>query len=141
MRYGKARYESDDKHFRADAYKVRGYNGIAFHVLGWQVEYGPTELECDECGGKGETRDGEPCDYCQNGWITDLEPDDVRTGRVIVRMVGDDRNIVIDESDLTAIERADYCGECGQIGCGHDGYDRSDEESEQEESEQGESNG
>jgi hypothetical protein len=79
---------------------VRGWgSGIAFYVLGWETE--PDEdTEWSGC--------------------------EVRTGRVIVVMIGDDARHRVDPEDLTALAREAYCGECGQIGCCHDGLDRSE---------------
>jgi hypothetical protein len=93
-------YEEDDQAFPADAYMVRGWgSGIAFYVLGWETE--PDEdTEWSGC--------------------------EVRTGRVIVVMIGDDARHRVDPEDLTALAREAYCGECGQIGCCHDGLDRSE---------------
>lgn len=96
----KAHFEVDDETFPADAYSVRGYEGIAFYVRGWETE----PDEDTEWSG------------CEN-----------RTGQVVVTMIGDDRRIVVDESDLIPIAREAYCSECGQIGCAHDGLDRSEE--------------
>lgn len=95
MRY--THYEADDATFSADAYRVTGWDGVAFSVLGWETE---------------------PDDDTE--W-SGMEP---RTGSVVVVMVGDDRKHVVDPDDVTPLDRAAYCGECGQIGCGHDGYDR-----------------
>lgn len=103
-------YESDDEYFTADAYKVEGFDGVACRVLGWEVESGETEWWDEE---NQET-------------VYDPEPEPRRTGRVVVRMVGDDGRSVVDESDIKPLAREDYCGECGQIGCGHDGLDRSE---------------
>ena len=88
-------YETDDSAFNADAYTVRGYNGIAWHVLGWHTE--PDE------------------DTEWTGYET-------RTGGVICRMVGDDRDFIIHPDDIKPLDRREYCGVCGQIGCHHDGY-------------------
>ena len=96
----RAHYDSDDDHFSADAYTVRGYRGIAFHVLGWETE--PDE-------------DTEWSGY------------ENRTGSIVVVMVGDDHRYIVDEEDVTPIDRSDYCGSCGQIGCSHDGLDRSED--------------
>jgi hypothetical protein len=85
--------------FNASAYTVKGFSGIAFHVAGWE-----TAPDAD----------------------TDWTGIEVRTGRIIAVMIGDDYRHRIDPDDLTAITRRDYCGECGQIGCGHDGLDRSE---------------
>jgi len=90
-------YETDDDTFTAAAYQVSGYADIAWHVLGWETE--PDE-------------DTEWSGY------------ENRTGRVVARMVGDDRYFTFDPDDLEPIEREAYCGVCGQIGCCHDGYDR-----------------
>lgn len=95
----KRHYERDDGDFGADAYSVDGYGAIAFHVLGWETE--PDE-------------DTEWSGY------------EVRTGRVVAVMVGDDHRFVFEPEELTPIPREAYCGECGQIGCTHDGYDRDD---------------
>ncbi len=85
-------YEEDNAAFPADAYSVAGYKGIACVVYGWETE--PDE-------------DTEWSGY------------EVRTGRVLFRMVGDDRRMTCDPEDLTPIDDEDYCGTCGQIGCPH----------------------
>jgi hypothetical protein len=92
--------ESDDATFAADAYKVRQYPGIAFHVYGWE-----TQPDAD----------------------TEWSGIEERTGRVIAVMVGDDHKHSIDLADLTAIAREAYCGSCGQVGCTHDGLDREEQ--------------
>ncbi len=87
-------YESDDSTFAAPAYSVAGWgSGIAWYVLGWEVE--PDE---------------------DTEW-TGIEE---RTGRVVVVMVGDDRHFSVEPEDLTPLRRRDYCGTCGQVGCGCD---------------------
>ncbi len=43
------------------------------------------------------------------------------TGRLIVVMVGDDREWSVEPADLTPLDDDDYCAGCGQIGCGHGG--------------------
>lgn len=131
----KHNYEPDDQTFSADAYKVKGHGGIAWYVMGWEI--GQAELEfkdqCHECRGTGETEDDdgdiEPCEVCQGkGEICYYEWEDVQTGMVVCRMVGDDQNFVFDKEDIEPLERGEYCGECGQIGCAHDGYDREEVE-------------
>lgn len=96
----KRNYESDDQAFPADAYSVAQYPGIAWYARGWETE--PDE------------------DTYWSGY-------EVRTGRVICTMIGDDRHFALDPQDLTPLDRADFCGECGQLGCTHDGYDRDSE--------------
>jgi hypothetical protein len=90
-------YERDDKAFPYDNYySVRQYRGVAFVVLGWETE--PDE-------------DTEWSGY------------EVRTGRVIAVMVGDDHRHSVEEDDLTVLKRSAFCGGCGQIGCHCDGYE------------------
>ena len=93
----KTRYESDNTTFPAEAYKVAGWDGVAFRVYGWETE--PTEDTV--------------WDGCEE-----------RTGRVVVVMIGDDARHVVDLEDITPLDREAYCGECGQMGCVHDGLDR-----------------
>jgi hypothetical protein len=84
-------YEQDHDAFPADGYAVKGYDGVAFRVLGWQTE--PDE-------------DTEWSGY------------EVRTGNVIVRMIGDDHDYVVEPDDLVALDPDAYCDGCGQVGCG-----------------------
>ena len=92
-------FRSDRAAFPAAAYRLdrRGVQGIAYRVAGWEVE-----------------------PDADTEWTGEL----VRTGNVVVYMVGDDRLEAVDPDELVAIDRADYCGECGQVGCSHDGMDR-----------------
>jgi len=92
-------YETDDKAFPANAYRVERYDGIAWYVRGWETE--PDE-------------------------DTEWSGFENRTGRVVCTMIGDDRHFAFDPSEVTPLERAEYCGVCGQIGCSHDGLDRSE---------------
>ncbi len=85
-------YEEDDKTFWADAYTVAGWRGIAFRVLGWQ-------LEADE----------------DTEWTGIYQ----RTGDVFCIMVGDDKVHAIDLDDLHPLSVEEFCGSCGQIGCTH----------------------
>lgn len=80
------------KNYKASAYRVSGWRGIAFEVLGWEVE--PIE---------------------NPRWPRR------RTGLLVVQMIGDDRHFAVDPSDVTALADDSYCSECGQIGCGHGG--------------------
>lgn len=92
-------YETDDSTFPAAGYTLDGYDGMAWHVLGWET----VPIESTEWSGE-----------------------EARTGLVIARMIGDDRNFAFEPGDLVPIEREDYCGTCGQIGCCHDGLERVD---------------
>ncbi len=100
--------ETDKGYFSA-----KGFSGVALVVVGyprtWEVS---TFTDTDP-----ET--GEEIEVESEGeWVEDSGGD-----RVLVRMVGDDRDHAIDRSDLQPIKRADFCGGCGQIGCGCDPYD------------------
>jgi hypothetical protein len=92
-----ASYEVDDDFFSSPAYRVKGWQGIAFHVLGWETETRPGSWDC-------EIWDENECET-------------VRTGKVVVCMVGDDRHFLEDPEDLTPLCRNEYGGVCGQIGC------------------------
>lgn len=95
-------YEEDTAAFPAEAYTAAGWSaGIAWYVYGW-------ELEPDE--------DTEWSGY------------EVRTGKVVAVMVGDDRRFLFEPADLTPLAREEYCGVCGQVGCSHDGLDRDGED-------------
>jgi hypothetical protein len=91
-------YENDNSTFHADAYSVKGHKGIAWSVLGWELE--PNE------------------DTEWSGYYN-------RSGNVLAIMVGDDRVFAFEPDELTPINETDYCHVCGQIGCTHDGLDRS----------------
>ena len=89
-------YEEDAETFPSDYYSVRQYPGVAFYVLGW------------------ETKPDEDTEW--SGY-------EVRTGRVLAVMVGDDHRHSLDEDDLTPLKRSKFCASCGQIGCGHNVID------------------
>lgn len=93
-------YETDDASFPADAYQETRRPGIAWRIYGWETE--PDE-------------DTEWSGY------------EVRTGRIVAVMVGDDRRHTFDPDELTPLDELAYCHSCGQIGCSHDGLDRSGE--------------
>ena len=73
-----------------ERYKVEGYRGIAFYLIGY-VEHDTPDTE----------------------WTGDREVD---TTMVRAVMVGDDREHEIPVEDLTMLHE-DVCS-CGQIGCG-----------------------
>jgi len=83
-------YESDDATFSADAYRVSGYDGVAWHVYGWETE--PDE-------------------------DTEWSGIENRTGKVVCVMIGDDRRFTFDLDEIVPINEEEYCPSCGQIGC------------------------
>jgi len=94
MAYGRLHYEAAPE-YTADGYRVAGWSaGVAFYVLGWETE--PDE-------------DTEWSGY------------EVRTGRLVVCMVGDDALQSEDPDDVTALADDAFCSECGQVGCTRDG--------------------
>jgi hypothetical protein len=90
-------------------YAVRGWKGIAFRIDGFPRRFEPyTALAVDEETGEEyeeETGEGE--------WVEQ----DESCGRVVVIMVGDDREHEVDVEDLTPLADGEYCGSCGSIGC------------------------
>ena len=82
--------------YQAEAYAVRGWEGIAFTVYGWE-----TEPDAD------------------TEW-TGIEN---RTGNLIVVMVGDDQRFSVSPDDVSPLTGGEFCSECGQIGCGHSQQD------------------
>ncbi len=123
-----AKYEEDKETFSADAYKIRGYEGVAWRVLGWDIKqvFEEYSVDCDRDGcfeGYDEAND-EQCKKCDGtGTITmqEDEPTDQRTGMIVAVMVGDDRHFVLDQGDIIPITEDEYCHGCGQIGCTADG--------------------
>ena len=89
---GMADYVRADDEGYVGAYRLRGSAGVAWRVFGWQVE---------------RTED------------TDWDGIMVRTGALVVVMVGDDRPEIVDVEDVVGIEESEYCRECGQMGCAH----------------------
>lgn len=49
----------------------------------------------------------------------------VRTGNVLMIMVGDDEKHVTDPEDCVPLDEDAFCHCCGQVGCQWDGRDRS----------------
>lgn len=97
-------------------YRVKGYGGVAWHLLGYQQRWRETEPElvCEDV-----EHDHDDLCYLLN------EPEQVEDRDwVQAVMVGDDTIHQIEVEDLTVLPREDFCGECGQIGCTHDGLER-----------------
>jgi hypothetical protein len=76
-----------------DAVRVVGYRGVAFRFLGHP----------QTCVNEG---DWEP------EWESDIH-------HARVRMVGDDREMIVDIDDCRPLSEDGFCSECGQIGCMH----------------------
>lgn len=83
------------------AYAVRGHEGVAWHVIGAEIE-----PDAD----------------------TDWTGYEVATGRITAVMIGDDSVFAFDPADISPIEDDAYCSSCGQIGCTADGRDRSEDD-------------
>lgn len=99
------------------AYKVDGYEGIAWHLL-------RHPLVTDECPGHpaGEYDDLGETVYCDGSCVEPYPDED----RVICRMVGDDADYDFGVDEITPLDDDEWCAGCGQIGCGHDGRSGSD---------------
>lgn len=81
--------------------------------------------ECEKPTGR--VGSDEPCPTCDGSgklWVQSDEVEEVRTGKVVCVMVGDDRRFAFDPDDITPLDDLAYCASCGQIGCEHDGRDR-----------------
>ena len=78
--------------YQADAYRIDGWNGIAWSILGWETE----PDEDTEWSG------------CEN-----------RTGNLVAVMIGDDRHFSVEPDDVSELSEGEYCCVCGQIGCHH----------------------
>jgi len=96
-------------------YRVDGYGGVAFYLLGWAQDEMAPEPWLEHLD--------DDCEHEEPGcWVYPEEPEYVdSTTMVRAVMVGDDREHIIPVDDLTVIEDEDYCHECGQIGCTADG--------------------
>ena len=127
-------YESDPAAFPAEAYHIptsKAWRGVSLRVRGWEME-ACAVWACPDCPRTGVERPhgggyivllGDPnCDHEHASYNED--PEFERTGRVVVVMIGDDKQHLVDPEDLVALDEDAYCHECGQIGCCHDGRDR-----------------
>ncbi len=129
-RRGRKPYEEDDTTFSADAYRVSGHGGIAWYVMGWELE-AVAPWSCLNCNLSGFERDGgggrvtdQGDRDCEHDICESDEPDHIRTDQVVCVMIGDDSPFVFDQEDLTPIERDEYCAGCGQIDCNGDAYEK-----------------
>jgi len=111
-----------------EAHRVEAGGGIeaditdAYEDAYWQAfEYG-VERKVEAMRGPVPTLDTS-ARYTVDGWPAVAVYVDRFTfgGRVVVVMVGDDREHVVDPEDLTRIEDDAYCWSCGQVGCYGDG--------------------
>ena len=90
------------------AYSVVGWPGIAFRFTSYPKHWEPSiGWANDEDGNEFEVEIPEEGEFVE-------DPD---SGRVIVRMVGDDRPYEVAVEDLTPLPDGEFCGCCGQIGC------------------------
>ena len=84
-------------------YSVKGFRGIAFYLLGYELETTAGNCYIDE-----------------EGYEVEEEPETVENrDNVRAVMVGDDKIHIVAVEDLTKIEEDAFCHTCGQIGCGH----------------------
>lgn len=95
-------------------YAVTSMSGVAFALIGWAQNECPEtcDLTCPYPPGS--------CDHeSQECWT--FNPPEFVDNTSVVRavMVGDDRELEVDRSELKLISDDDYCSGCGQIGCGH----------------------
>lgn len=98
-------------------YRVDGYTGIAFRLLGWATASNTPEpyLSC--------IPEIDPDHEHDDSCYVYPEEDEVILSDTWVRavMVGDDTVHEVEVTDLHVLADDEYCHECGQIGCTHDG--------------------
>ena len=95
-------------------YTVDGYKGVAWYASKYATY---TKFTCDLVCEDDDCEHDDLC-YFYNEWK------EIDTDRVVMVMVGDNREFIFDVSDVQAIAEEDYCSECGQIGCTMDGRER-----------------
>jgi hypothetical protein len=92
-----------DTYVRCDRFR-----GVACIVVKLDTEHKIIEPDWDDMP------DGFDADTWWPGF-DDIE--EVETGMVVIRMVGDDQDHIVDPDDLTPIDSDGICS-CGQLGCG-----------------------
>ena len=75
---------------------VESSRGMAVRILGWETE--PDEE-------------------------TEWSGYEIRTGRLVAVLVGDDYKFTLDPADVRPLAADGYCRECGQIGCASNTYE------------------
>lgn len=90
-------------------YRSATHPGVAFYLLGWEQRWEPCICFCEDDDGN-EWEEEVPG---EGEWV-----DDIDGSRVRAVMVGDDREWLIDVSDIDTLDDDQYCSCCGQIGCG-----------------------
>jgi hypothetical protein len=85
--------------------------GAVLHVVGPELEDRVIEPDWDTL----VDDNGNPMD-ADVWWPEPEDIETVETGRLLVRMVGDDRDHAVDPDDLTPYD-GPVCS-CGQVGCG-----------------------
>lgn len=127
-------------------YQIRGWEGIAFRIDGWEQKWEPytTLVEvCPECeeevflDASDYNEDAKiykcPREECAEYFDAPLEyEEDTGDGEfvndiggvLLVVMVGDDKRHKVDSDDLILLDELAYCLECGQVGCQQDGRER-----------------
>lgn len=100
------------------AYRVDGYDGIAWRV--WEYAKLDPPTECQGHFVEPSEREDDQSDtyYCEGYCLQDYEPVENRE-RVIAVMVGDDRKFDFGIDEIHVIPEYSFCSQCGQIGCHH----------------------
>lgn len=92
-------------------YRVEGWGGVAFYARRYAStdQYEGDLLLCAD----------DDCDHALSAlcWAEGDTSEIVDYERVVMVMVGDNRERLIEVDELTVLDEHDYCTECGQIGC------------------------
>lgn len=96
------------------AYTVDGYSGIAWYSRGHAKTWTEETWELIE----GEDPE------CEHSYIYSEGEEIEDQDKLIMVMIGDDREFTFDKDEVHKLDDLAYCAECGQIGCTHDGRER-----------------
>lgn len=95
--------------FAGQYFSCNAYQGVSFRVVGREITFDSEFVTiCDE----------ENCDHVEDYCYEEIISE-IFTGKLIIVMVGDDKEYVVDSEDLEQINEEDFCHGCGQVGCGH----------------------
>lgn len=87
------------------AYRVDGYSGVAWRLLGWAQEDIPVLTYGEDEDGNEEWLDFGERELADDPYC------------VVAVMIGDDRRFTFDRDEIHVIPEDGFCHGCGQTGC------------------------